>query len=136
VIDLAPGQEVIASLLQSGARRDLAALRSAFRQALPNRLADCWLEVHPPSGWSNRALKDWEQQVHHWEVLPSGTEGFEKAEITAGGIDTSELSARTMEARKVPGLYFIGEAVDVTGHLGGFNLQWAWASGFAAGQAI
>ena len=77
-----------------------------------------------------------ERRVHQWEVVPSGTEGFEKAEVTAGGIDTRELSAKTMEARNVPGLYFIGEAVDVTGHLGGFNLQWAWASGFCAGQAI
>ena len=67
---------------------------------------------------------------------PGGTEGFEKAEVTAGGVSTDELSAKTMECRNVPGLFFIGEAVDVTGHLGGFNFQWAWASGFAAGQAV
>jgi hypothetical protein len=135
-IDLAPGREVTAPLLQPGVRRDGATLRAAFRDCLPNRLADRWLEVHPPSGWNNRALADLEWSVHHWEVVPSGTEGFEKAEVTAGGIDTRELSAKTMEARKVPGLYFIGEAVDVTGHLGGFNFQWAWASGFCAGQAL
>ncbi len=71
-----------------------------------------------------------------WEVMPGGTEGYEKAEVTAGGVDTNELSSKTMEARRVPGLFFVGEAVDVTGHLGGFNFQWAWASGFAAGQAV
>ena len=136
VIDLAPGREVTASLLQPGARRDPTALRAAFRDGLPNRLADRWLELHPPSGWNNHALAEMERRVHHWEVIPTGTEGFEKAEVTAGGIDTRELSAKTMEARNVPGLYFIGEAVDVTGHLGGFNFQWAWASGFCAGQAI
>jgi hypothetical protein len=77
-----------------------------------------------------------ETALHHWTVYPSGTEGYEKAEVTAGGVDTAELSARTMESRKVPGLYFIGEVVDVTGHLGGFNFQWAWASGAAAGRAL
>jgi predicted flavoprotein YhiN len=75
-------------------------------------------------------------QIHKWTVVPAGTEGFDKAEVTAGGVDTDALSAKTMESRKVPGLYFIGEVVDVTGHLGGFNFQWAWASGVAAGQAV
>jgi hypothetical protein len=135
-IDLAPGREVTTPLLQPGARRDTATLRAVFRDSLPNRLADRWLEVHPPSGWNNRALADLEQRVHRWELVPAGTEGFEKAEVTAGGIDTGELSAKTMEARKVSGLYFIGEAVDVTGQLGGFNFHWAWASGFCAGQAL
>ena len=74
--------------------------------------------------------------MHAWRVTPAGTEGFEKAEVTAGGVATDELSAKTMESRRVPGLFFIGEVVDVTGHLGGFNFQWAWASGVAAGQAI
>lgn len=136
IIDLAPDRQVAAPLLEAGGRRDPAALRSALRYCLPNRLADRWLELHPASGWTNRALADWERQLHRWEVVPAGTEGFEKAEVTAGGIDTSELSAQTMEARNVPGLYFVGEAVDVTGHLGGFNFQWAWASGFCAGQAL
>jgi hypothetical protein len=71
-----------------------------------------------------------------WRVTPAGTEGYERAEVTAGGVDTGELSSRTLEARKVPGLYFAGEVVDVTGQLGGFNFQWAWASGFAAGQFV
>jgi len=74
--------------------------------------------------------------MEKWTVIPSDTEGYEKAEVTLGGIDTNELSSKTMEARSVPGLYFVGEVVDVTGHLGGFNFQWAWASGFVAGQFV
>jgi hypothetical protein len=136
VLDLAPGQEVSASLTDPNARRDLATTQSALRRVLPSRLAERWLELHPPERWTNAALADWERQLHHWEVYPDGTEGYEKAEVTAGGVDTDELSAKTMESRRVPGLYFIGEVVDVTGHLGGFNFQWAWASGFVAGQAV
>jgi predicted flavoprotein YhiN len=87
-------------------------------------------------GNSDRALTEAEHQLHGWEIVPAGTEGYGKAEVTAGGVDTDELSAKTMESRKVPGLFFVGEVVDVTGQLGGFNFQWAWASGFCAGQAI
>jgi len=134
-IDLAPGHEVTAPV-RNGSRRDVAALKSALRAVLPQRLADRWLELHPPAGWSNPALADLERQVHNWRVLPETTDGYEKAEVTAGGVDTNELSAKTMENRKVPGVYFIGEVVDVTGHLGGFNFQWAWASGFCAGQSV
>ena len=133
-IDLAPGRELTASL-RNGSRRDLPALKTAFRAVLPQRLADRWLDLHPPAGWTNHALAELEQLVHKWVVTPEGTEGYLKAEVTAGGVDTRELSA-TMESRKVPGLYFIGEVVDVTGQLGGFNFQWAWASGFCAGQAV
>ena len=97
---------------------------------------DRWIELHPPSGWTNAALEDWEKEVHAWVIAPAGTEGFDKAEVTVGGVDTDELSAKTMEARRVPGLFFIGEVVDVTGHLGGHNFQWAWASGRAAGEAL
>jgi predicted flavoprotein YhiN len=74
--------------------------------------------------------------LHRWRVKPAGSEGYEKAEVTAGGVDTDELSSKTMEAKKAPGLYFIGEVVDVTGQLGGFNFQWAWAAGHAAGQSV
>jgi predicted flavoprotein YhiN len=81
-------------------------------------------------------LEEAERRLHRWTFHPVGTEGFEKAEVTAGGVDTRELEARTMEARNVPGLFFVGEAVDVTGWLGGFNFQWAWASGVAAGRAV
>jgi predicted Rossmann fold flavoprotein len=135
-IDLAPGQQVTKPLMRHGARRELTVLRSAIRSSLPQRLADRWLELHQPEGWSNHDLAETERQLHQWQVTPEGTEGYEKAEVTAGGVDTDELSAKTMESRTVPGLYFIGEVVDVTGQLGGFNFQWAWASGFCAGQAV
>jgi predicted Rossmann fold flavoprotein len=127
-IDLAPDREV--------QPRDLAAAKSLLRQFLPARLADRWLDLHPPSRWTRHAVTEFERQVHAWKVVPEGTEGFDKAEVTAGGVDTNDLSARTMESRTVPGLFFIGEVVDVTGHLGGFNFQWAWASGYCAGQAV
>jgi len=135
-IDLAPGQEWTAPLLKTKARRDLAAAKNALRAVLPARFADRWLELHPLKDWTNSSLAELEGNAHRWSIIPSGTEGYEKAEVTAGGVDTDELSAKTMQSRKVPGLYFIGEAVDVTGHLGGFNFQWAWASGYCAGQAI
>jgi predicted flavoprotein YhiN len=111
-------------------------LRAELRKILPNRFADRWLEVNSPEAWTNSALTDLERLVHAWPITPAGTEGYDKAEVTAGGIDTDELSAKTMESRKVGGLYFIGEVVDITGHLGGFNFQWAWASGAAAGRAL
>jgi len=135
-LDLAPERELTAALREPKARRDLAAAKSAFRAALPARLAERWLDLYPPAGWSNHALDDLEHRAHHWEIVPAGTEGYAKAEVTAGGVDTGELSAKTMECRKVPGLYFIGEVVDVTGQLGGFNFQWAWASGYCAGSSI
>lgn len=92
--------------------------------------------MHAPRNWTNPALAALERQTHRWEITPEGTEGYEKAEVTAGGVDTGELSAKTMESRKAPGLYFIGEVVDVTGQLGGYNFQWAWASGFCAGNSV
>ena len=110
-------------------------VRAHLRTVLPQRLADRLLDLDPPAGWSNHALEAWENRWHHWPITPETTEGYAKAEVTAGGIDTSELSAKTMESR-IAGLFFIGEVVDVTGHLGGFNFQWAWASGAAAGRAI
>jgi hypothetical protein len=135
-IDLTPGRQAIDVFSDPKAARNLPALRSRLRTLLPARLADIWLENHVPVGWNNASLYEFEQQVHGWIIHPTGTEGFEKAEVTVGGIDTDELSARTMECSKVPGLYFIGEVVDVTGQLGGFNFQWAWASGAAAGRAL
>jgi predicted flavoprotein YhiN len=116
--------------------RNAAAAQTALQEVLPNRLARRWLDLHLPSAWSNRALAELERQVHEWTLTPTDTEGYEKAEVTAGGVDTSELSPKTMESRKVRGLFFVGEVVDVTGHLGGFNFQWAWASGAAAGRAL
>ena len=133
-LDLAPHCDITASV-RAGPRRDLASLKIAFRNVLPQRFADCWLNVHPLKGWTNESLLDLERLAHQWPVTPTGTEGYGKAEVTCGGVDTDELFPKTMESRKVPGLYFVGEVVDVTGHLGGFNFQWAWASGFCAGQA-
>jgi len=135
-VDLAPGSEVTAIFRDPKVRRDVSTLRAELRKAMPNRLADRWVELHSPASWTSAALADFERQTHAWILVPAGTEGFEKAEVTAGGVDTDELSAKTMECRKVPGLFFIGEVVDVTGHLGGFNFQWAWASGAAAGRAL
>lgn len=135
-IDLLPGKEATSSFADPTFARTLSALRSEFRKFLPQRLADRWFELHAPSSWTNAALATVEKQAHDWAVVPAGTEGFEKAEVTAGGVDTNELSAKTMECVNIPGLFFIGEVVDVTGHLGGFNFQWAWASGAAAGRAL
>jgi hypothetical protein len=132
LIDLLPDRDLTPGIK----RRDMNAMRSALRAHLPQRLADRWLDLHPPQGWSQEALLEYDRQLHRWEVIPGGTEGYAKAEVTAGGVDTDELSAKTMESRKVPGLFFIGEVVDVTGHLGGFNFQWAWSSGFSAAQAL
>jgi predicted Rossmann fold flavoprotein len=136
LIDLAPQQEVTAAFRDPATPRNLNALRSELEKFLPHRLADRWLNAHAPAAWTNHALADLEKQTHAWTISPAGTEGYEKAEVTTGGVDTDELSAKTMESRKVPGLFFIGEVVDVTGHLGGFNFQWAWASGAAAGRAL
>lgn len=135
-IDLLPGSEILSVFSDPKAPRTPATLRSQLKTLLPNRFAERWVELHPPSAWTNLALQAWQQNLHHWTITPAGTEGFDKAEVTVGGIDTGELSAKTMECRNVPGLFFIGEVVDVTGHLGGYNFQWAWASGAAAGRAL
>jgi predicted Rossmann fold flavoprotein len=135
-IDLAPDREWTAPVRDGIGRRDSTVARTALRKILPQRLADRWIERHEPEDWTNRSIEQMEKQVHRWEVHPSGTEGYEKAEVTAGGMSTAELSSKTMESRKMPGMFFIGEVVDVTGWLGGFNFQWAWASGVAAGRAI
>jgi predicted Rossmann fold flavoprotein len=135
-IDLTPGREATAMFRDSKMPRNSGSLKSELRKVLPARVTDRWLELHVPTSWTNAALADFERQLHAWVIRPAGTEGFEKAEVTVGGVDTDELSAKTMESRNVPGLYFIGEVVDVTGHLGGFNFQWAWASGAAAGGAL
>jgi predicted Rossmann fold flavoprotein len=135
-INLVPDRKVSEIFSDPKVPRNLSTLQSELRRYLPTRLADRWLDLHTPGKWTNAALADLERQAHAWTIRPAGTEGFEKAEVTVGGVDTDELSAKTMECRKIPGLYFIGEVVDVTGHLGGFNFQWAWASGAAAGRAL
>lgn len=136
VIDLAPGGEILGVFRDAKIPRNVSTLKTELRKVLPIRLADRWLELHAPASWTNAALGEFEKQMHSWTFNPAGTEGFEKAEVTAGGVDTDELSAKTMECRRVPGLFFIGEVVDVTGQLGGFNFQWAWASGAAAGREL
>ncbi len=140
-IDLAPGRDVTAGL-RDGGMRNIASARAAFQGVLPKRFATRWLELHAPAAkgikdtWSKQELDELERRVHEWIVVPIDTEGYGKAEVTAGGVDTDELSSKTMETSKVRGLFFIGEVVDVTGHLGGFNFQWAWASGAAAGRSV
>jgi predicted Rossmann fold flavoprotein len=134
-LDLAPGRNFAVELRTRG-HRDQSSWKLLLREALPRRFADRWLETYPLAGNSDRAFADAEHQLHAWEVRPEGTEGYGKAEVTTGGVGTDELFSETLESRKVSGLFFIGEVVDVTGQLGGFNFQWAWASGFCAGQAI
>jgi predicted Rossmann fold flavoprotein len=140
LVDFAPAlaaqADLLAPLRQPGALRDASALRLALRAILPQRLAAFLAEVAPPQGWRNPALDACSHNLRNFAFHPIGTEGFEKAEVTAGGIHTAGLYPRTLEARKVSGLFFIGEAVDVTGHLGGFNFQWAWASAVAAARAL
>jgi predicted Rossmann fold flavoprotein len=133
-VDLAPGQQILEPLING--RRDQAAFLKALGEHLSSRLAAHLSQIAVPARWTNAALEACEHSLHRWPFHPTGTEGFAKAEVTAGGVDTDGLHARTMEARGVSGLYFIGEVVDVTGHLGGFNFQWAWASAVAAGKAV
>ena len=115
-------------------------LANVLGAVLPQRFAQRWVEFNfenqPVKRFGATRLREIAARLHAWPVHPSGTVGYKKAEVTLGGVDTRGLSSRTMEARVQPGLYFIGEVVDVTGHLGGYNFQWAWASGFAAGQAV
>ena len=115
-------------------------LANFLSQFLPRRFVLAWCALNSPSQplkrYTPRELAEIARKLNHWEVMPTGTEGYRKAEVTAGGISTTELSSQTMAVKKVAGLYFIGEVVDVTGQLGGFNFQWAWASGYAAGQNV
>jgi predicted Rossmann fold flavoprotein len=115
-------------------------LATILEQFLPSRFIKAWLEQRggskPMNQYSLSDLRTITKALTNWQLTPTGTEGYEKAEVTVGGIDTCELSSKTMEAKKMPGLYFIGEVVDVTGWLGGYNFHWAWSSGWAAGQAV
>ncbi|MFK7763766.1 MAG: NAD(P)/FAD-dependent oxidoreductase [Roseobacter sp.] len=139
-IDLMPGEDVFARLKESrktAGRRNLTTILAEF---LPARLVD---HLASPCGWSGNLADQSDQrlgeiatQLKEWRLQPSGTEGYRTAEVTLGGIETDALSAKTMEAKNVPGLYFIGEAVDVTGWLGGYNFQWAWSSAMAAARAL
>lgn len=131
-MDLLPGKAQIPSPGQGTAVAQLA-------QVWPQRFAETWCERNTPpktvAQWTGAERQRVQHLIHHWSPAIDGTEGYPKAEVTLGGVDTRDLSSKTMEARNVPGLYFIGEVVDVTGWLGGYNFQWAWASAHAAGQA-
>ena len=137
-INLLPDDD--AALLLAREESAEVELVNLLARHLPRRFAQAWCELYAPSRrlrrYDGREIQEIAQRLHDMRVTPSGTEGFRKAEVTAGGVSTAELSSRTMEAARAPGLYFIGEVVDVTGQLGGFNFQWAWASGHAAGQHV
>jgi predicted Rossmann fold flavoprotein len=134
--DLAPGLEAFAPMLASSAGRDDLTLLQTLCNVLPARFAKRWLMTRTAIDYTNAGLARLENELHNWTFTPAGTEGFAKAEVTTGGINTSELDAQTMQSKRMSGLYFIGEVVDVTGWLGGYNFQWAWASAVAAGRSI
>ncbi|WP_300574778.1 NAD(P)/FAD-dependent oxidoreductase [Phenylobacterium sp.] len=139
-VDLAPGQDVYAHLRAARTSRAKAAPSTILAELLPKRLAQFLTETHAPRGnmadQSDKVLRPLAEAVNAWRVKPVGSEGYRTAEVTLGGVDTTDLESRTLESRKVPGLFFIGEVVDVTGWLGGYNFQWAWASGWSAGQSV
>ena len=144
-VNLAPDTDVLAHLKKWRADHPKQGFTAPLVDILPRRLGENisenldWGDLNPVTRIADASDKHLQQvadQVNKWRVRPSGTEGFRIAEVTIGGVNTAELSSKTMEAKKVPGLYFIGEVVDVTGHLGGFNFQWAWSSGYAAGQYV
>jgi len=139
LLDMLPGLDAYGHLLERKASRPKSELKTILGEKLPARLAHALLQPpfanHTIGDMPNKALKASADLISRFEVAPSGTEGFAKAEVTLGGVDTDGLSSKTMEAKAVPGLYVIGEAVDVTGWLGGYNFQWAWSSACAAGRA-
>jgi predicted Rossmann fold flavoprotein len=138
-LNLLPDEDLEALLLEQRRQQDKL-LANWLDQFWPHRFALAWVESHgvnkPLRQYDEREIRTLALAAHHWRFRPSGTVGYKKAEVTRGGVDTDELSSKTLESKKQPGLYFIGEVVDVTGHLGGFNFQWAWASGYAAGQFV
>nr|WP_225737274.1 NAD(P)/FAD-dependent oxidoreductase [Dyella acidiphila] len=139
-IDLSPERELGQWLADQRAARPAAELRTVLGEQLPKRLAqrlcEQWLGSKPMRQYRDHELHALGAQLHDWPLVASGTEGYRTAEVTLGGVDTDGLSSSTMQSKRVPGLYFIGEVVDVTGWLGGYNFQWAWASGRAAGEAV
>ncbi len=140
LLDLVPSYEGSGFLVVRKHARPKAEAKTVLAEFLPARLAQALAEACLPSGpmanIPDRTLVAFAVRLKRWEVEPTGSEGFSKAEVTVGGVDTRFLSSKTMEAREVPGLYVIGEAVDVTGWLGGYNFQWAWSSGWCAGRAV
>jgi len=138
IIDLMPDRDAYELFMSK--RKSRIELCNLLSEYLPRRFSRSWCALYstskPVCRYTEKELKDIAHQIHHWKIIPEGTEGYRKAEITAGGIDTGELSSKTMESKKVPGLYFVGEVIDIAGRLGGYNLQWAWSSGFVAGQYV
>jgi predicted Rossmann fold flavoprotein len=139
-IDLLPGLDFAATLHRKRATGARMTPGTLLAMHLPRRLAEAWctaqVPTRPLSQWSDIEIKRFATSLHAWRLVPAGTEGYRKAEVTSGGVSTACLSSKTLEARNVPGLFFIGEVVDVTGWLGGHNFQWAWASAHGAGQAV
>ena len=137
-INLLPDFDAL-DLLRKQENKEIT-LANFLSQFLPRRFALAWCALNFPSQplkrYSAGQVTDIAQRLNRWKIIPAGTEGYKKAEVTAGGVSTVELSSKTMEVKSVPGLYFIGEVIDVTGQLGGYNFQWAWASGYAAGQCV
>ena len=135
-IDLLPDSDAVEIFrARHGSRTEM---HNLLAELFPRRFSRIWSDLHirskPLCQYTDKELIEIAGQLHNWEIRPQGTEGYQKAEVTVGGVDTDELSSKTMESRKVPGLYFAGEVLDVTGELGGYNLHWAWASGYVAGQ--
>jgi predicted Rossmann fold flavoprotein len=135
-IDLLPDSDAEAFLKERKRTRPRAELRTVLGEVLPQRLAQHLAGEGTMANLRDRDLEALAGRLKAWKIVPNGSEGYAKAEVTVGGVDTDELSSRTMESRKVPGLFVIGEAVDVTGWLGGYNFQWAWSSGWVAGEAV
>jgi predicted Rossmann fold flavoprotein len=139
-LDLLPDGDALRLLRDQQVSRPAAELKTVLSDLLPRRFAqrlcERWLPNKPMKQFNEPQLRDIAGQLQSWPLIASGTEGYRTAEVTLGGVDTDELSSSTMQSKKVPGLYFIGEVVDVTGWLGGYNFQWAWASGHAAGNAV
>ncbi len=137
-INLAPKIDIFNYLISKKKLNPTLSIHSLISQILPNRLASILCEQNKVSGniseLSEKLLKDLSNSINKWSIAPTGSEGYRTAEVTLGGVDTKDLSSKTMMSLKNPGLFFIGEAVDVTGHLGGYNFQWAWSSGYVAGQ--
>lgn len=142
-INLLPGEDVNRLLYDAKKDKPKSLVRTILNQKLPKNLvleleSLWWTELKdtPLAELNNSQIKNIASQVNNWQIVPAGTEGYKTAEVTLGGVHTDDLSSKTMESKKQPGLYFVGEVVDVTGHLGGFNFQWAWSSGFACGESL
>jgi len=144
LINLLPHMDLFSYLEQQQQRRPKALLTTIMAELLTKNIAQCFCDLYvaasgeicPVNQYTPKQLQAIAKVFHAWEIMPAGTEGYRTAEVTLGGVDVDFLSSKTMEAKHQPGLFFIGEVVDVTGHLGGFNFQWAWASGYAAAQFV